>query len=250
MSRMSLLVPVLFPREDSLSDANVQGLAAFDITMFGYWRTPDEIDPAAVRDDHESEAQAHLYELATEFARAGATTDIQLHFGPAGEDMHALQNRIAEETDADAIVIPNRITLWNNILVPLRDDRNKDRIVEFLTAFEPDQVFTLELFHAASSEDDASAAQEMLAGVAESLLARGFTESDLEITVEVATDPEAAIIERGRSHNVIVIGETEERAGPNQFFGPTYERIADRTEIPVVVVRKSRERHPQIQSSE
>jgi len=242
MSRMSLLIPVIFPRDDTLTDENVQGLAAFDITLFGYWQTPDGIDPAAVREEHESEAQAHLYELATGFARAGASTDVRMHFGPAGEHMHVLQNRIAEETGADAVVIPNHITLWNNVLVPLRDDRNKDRIVEFLTAFDPDRIFTLELFHAAASEDDAPAAREMLEGVAETLLSREFTESDIEITVEVAADPEAAITDRGKGHNVIVIGETEERAGPNQFFGPTYERIADRTHIPVVVVRKSRER--------
>ncbi|WP_435180596.1 universal stress protein [Halorussus sp. AFM4] len=240
MSRMSLLIPVIFPQEDALTDTNVQGLTGFDIVLFGYWKTPEGADPAVVREEHEVEAQAELYELAAQFSRAGASTDVQLHFGPPGEHMTALESRIAEESDADAVVIPSRITLWNNILVPLRDERNAERIVEFLDAFDLETVFALELFHVAADESDVENAREMLAGVKQLLLDRGFTESDLEVTVEVAPDPEAAIIERASRHNVVVIGETEGLHRAEQFLGPTYERITERTDVPVVVVRNRR----------
>lgn len=240
MNRMTLLIPVVFPREDSLTDTNVQGLTGFDIVLFGYWKTPEGVDPAVVREEHGVEAQAELYELAAQFSRAGASTEVQVHFGPAGEQMTALQTRITEETDADAVIIPSQITHWNNILVPLRDDRNADRIVEFLDAFDPETTFALELFHVATDESDVEAAREMLGGVERMLLDRGFTESDLEVTVEAATDPEAAIIDRASGHNVVVIGETEERPDSAQFLGPTYERITERTDVPVVVVRKLR----------
>jgi nucleotide-binding universal stress UspA family protein len=234
---MSLLIPVIFPREEPLADANVQGLAGFDIELFGYWKTPEGIDPAVVREERAAEAQADLYELATQFSRAGAQTDVQLHFGPAGDRIAALQNLIAEETDADAVVIPKRITLWNNVLVPVRDDRNADRIVEFLDAFDPESMFALELFHVASAESEVEAAREMLRGLERSLLDCGFTESDLNISVEVAPDPEAAIIERASGHNVVVIGETEDLEDTDRFLGPTYERVAESIDIPVVVVR-------------
>lgn len=240
MSRMSLLIPVVFPQENSLTDTNVQGLTGFDIVLFGYWKTPEGVNPGVVRKEHEVEAQAELYELAAQFSRAGASTEVQLHFGPAGEQMTALETRIAEESNADAVVIPSRITLWNNILVPLRDDRNANRIVEFLTAFDPETIFALELFHVAADESDVETAREMLGGVEQTLLDYGFTESDLEVTVEVASDPEAAIIERATHHNVVVIGETEELQHANQFLGPTYERVTERTDIPVVIVRNRR----------
>ncbi|WP_137285813.1 universal stress protein [Halorussus salinisoli] len=235
---MSLLVPVVFPREESLTDANVQGLTGFDIVLFGYWKTPEGTDPAVVREEHAVDAEAELYELAAQFSRAGASTDVQLHFGPDDEYLETLQNRIVADTDADAVVIPKRITMWNNVLVPLRDDRNADRIVEFLTAFDPETIFTLELFHVATDESDVDAAREMLGEVERMLLAHGFTESDLEVTVAVAEDPDAAIIERAGRHNVVVIGETEEQTDAKQFLGWTYERIAERTDVPVVVVRK------------
>lgn len=237
---MSLLIPVVFPQEDALTDANVQGLTGFDIVLFGYWKTPEGMDPADVRKEHEDEAQAELYELAAQFSRAGASTEVQLHFGPAGEQMTALETRVVEKSNADAVVIPSRITLWNNVLVPLRDARNADRIVEFLKAFDPQTIFALELFHVAADESDVETATEMLGGVERTLLDHGFTESDLEVTVDVASDPEAAIIERASRHNVVVIGGTERRQRANQFLGPTYERIAEDTDVPVVVVRNRR----------
>lgn len=240
MGRMSLLIPVIFPRENALTDENVRGLTGFDVVLFGYWGTPEGTDPAVVREEHEAEAQAELYELAAQFSRAGAPTEVQLHFGPSGEDMHALQDRIADDTDADAVVVPERITLWNNVLVPLRDDRNADRIVEFLDAFDPDTMFTLELFHVAPDSSQVGAGREMLAGVERTLLDRGFTGSDIEVTVAVAPDPEAAIAERARRHNVVVIGETERLAGQRRFFGPIHDRLTDRTDVPVVVVRNRR----------
>ncbi|WP_433633969.1 hypothetical protein [Halomicrococcus sp. NG-SE-24] len=223
-----------------MTDTNIQGLTGFDIVLFGYWKTPEGVNPAVVREEHKVEAQAELYELAAQFSHAGASTEVQLHFGPAGEQMTGLKTRIAEESNADAVVIPSRITLWNNILVPLRDDRNADRIVEFLTAFDPETIFALELFHVAADESDVETASKMLSGVERALLDHGFTESDLEVTVEVASDPEAAIIERASRHNVIVIGETEGLQRANQFLGPTYERITERTDVPVVVVQNRR----------
>lgn len=237
---MSLLIPVFFPQEEALTDTNVQGLTGFDIVLFGYWKTPEGEDPAVIREEHVAEAQAKLYELAAQFSRADASTEVQLHFGPADEQMTVLQTRVAEETDADAVVIPKRITLWNNILVPLRDDQNADRIVEFLDAFAPETTFMLELFHVATDPSEVETAREMLGSVERRLLDHGFTESDLEVTVEVATDPEAAIIERASGHNVVVLGETEELPREKLFLGPTYERISERTDIPVVVVRNRR----------
>jgi nucleotide-binding universal stress UspA family protein len=237
---MSLLLPVQFPRDESIIDGPVQGLAAFDIVLFGYWTVPDGVDPATVREEHAAEAEADLYELAAQFSRAGASTEVQLHFGPGGDQMTALQTRITEETDADAILLPDRITPWNNVLVPLRDDRNAARIIDFLSAFDPDTVFTLELFHAAADERAAETAREMLDDVADRLLDRGFSESDLEVRVDISASPETAIIERANNHNVVVIGETEERADPEQFIGPMYRRIGDLTDIPVVVVRNDR----------
>jgi len=237
MDRMTLLVPVYFPRDEPLTDANVQGLTGFDIVLFGYWRTPEGADPDVIRESHAVEAKAELYDLAAQFSRAGASTSVQFHVGEPGADVHARQEELAREVGADAVVIPNEITLWNNVFVPLRDDRNARRIVDFLTAFDQDTIFTLELYHVATDQRDVEAAREMLAGVETMLYERGFTESDLEVTVVVAPDPEAAIIERAGRHNVVVIGASEEHDGPARFLGETYERIADQTAVPVVVVR-------------
>lgn len=234
---MSLLIPVRLPQESPLVDGNVRELAGFDVVLFGYWETPEGADPSAVREEHEPEAQAELYDLAARFSRAGASTDIRLKFGPASKGMTDLQTEIPALTDVDAVVIPDRITLWNNVLVPLRDDRNADRIVEFLSAFDRDSMFALELFHVAGDQGAVEDARDMLDGVRSALLEEGFSETDLEVTVTVASDPNAAIVERATGHNVVVIGESEEQTDTTKFLGRIYEHVAEDTDVPVVVVR-------------
>lgn len=239
MSRPTLLIPVVFPDPDvyPLDDVNIVGLNGFEIILFGYWETPEGTSREAAREAHETEAEAVLYEMAAQFSRAGASTDIQLHFGPAGVEEGALQDRIAEETDASGVLIPKRLTMPNNVLVPIRDDRKLAEIVDFVSAFDRETTFVLELYHAAPDEAAADGAKRMLEGVKATLLDRGFSENNVEVTVEVADDPGSAIADRARKHNVVVMGGTEELDIENRFFGPLYEYIAEETKTPIAVVR-------------
>lgn len=238
MSRPTLLIPVVFPDPDPypMADPYLEGLTGFDIVLFGYWEIPERTTPQAARDTHETEAEAVLYEMAAQFSRAGASTDIQLHFGPAGARKSDLQDRIIAETDADGVLIPEHIELVSNVLVPLRDDRKRDRIVDFVSAFDAETTFVLELYHAAPSEAAIDPAERMLAAVREKLLDRGFEDDDVAVTVEVTDDPQEAIADRARNHNIVVMGETEELDEADHFFGPVYEYINRETNTPIVVV--------------
>lgn len=186
----------------------------------------------------EPEAQAVLYEMAAQFSRAGASTSVQLHFGSPGPEEAVLQDRIATETDADAVLVAGHITMRNNVLIPLRDDRRRDDIVEFLTGFDEDSIFVLELYHAAVDQESATAATEMLESVEDYLLDHGFEPNDVEVTVEVRDDAAQAIADCAQRHNLVVMGETEEVDPDSAFLGPVYRDIADQTDTPIVVVRK------------
>lgn len=240
MARPTLLIPVVFPDPDphSLVDSNLGGLSGFDVLLFGYWEVPGGATAEAVRAEHETEAEAVLYDLAARFSEAGASTDVQLHFGPGGPERLALQDRILEETDPDGVLLPRPITLLNNVFVALRDDRKRDRIVEFASAFDRETMFALELFHAAPDESAAEEAREMLAEVKATLVDRGFSTDAVETTVEVADDPAAAIARRARSHNVVVMGETELPDAEDRIFGPVYRRVAEEADVPIVAVRE------------
>jgi hypothetical protein len=235
MSRQTVLLPVVFPDPalHPLSDSSITGLENFDIVLFGYWAIPDNTSAERAREIHETEAEAVLYEMAAMFSRAGASTDIQLHFGPGNGDNRELQKRIGEETDCDVVLIADDLTAFNNIIVPLRDDRNAPQIVEFVSSFDADDIFALELYHATADEEGVESGQAMLDSVAETLLEGEFTEADIETTVEVAEDAKAAIAEKARGHNVVVTGQPAD----GRLFSPIYEYIDEHTTTPIAVVR-------------
>lgn len=235
MSKQTVLLPVIFPDPalHPLSDSSITGLENFDIVLFGYWKIPENTSPESARESHETEAEAALYEMAAAFSRAGAATEIQLHFGPGGEDNRELQNRISEETDCDVVLIADDLTAFNNILVPMRDDRHKRQIVDFLSLFDVDDIFVLELYHATAEEEGIESAEEMLDSIEETLLDGGFTETDIETTVEVADDVKSAIAEKARAHNIVVTGQPAD----GRLFSPIYEYIDEHTTTPIAVVR-------------
>lgn len=200
MSRPTLLLPVVFPDPEfyPVSRTLVQEFSGFDIALFGYWEVPAEADEEEARETHSTEADAVLYELAAELSKAGARTNIQLHFGPPGDEETQLRDRIAEQTHADAILVPNPFTSLGRVLAPIRDARNQPELIEVIGALNEQTVIDIELFHVCASESATSEAQGMLDGVREELIQRGFPELEVETTVEVGNDPAYAISERAR----------------------------------------------------
>jgi nucleotide-binding universal stress UspA family protein len=209
VSRPTLLIPVKFPDSELylMADMPLEALNGFDIVLSGYWEIPDGTTPAQARTAHEVEADAMLYEMAAHLSQAGAATDIRLEFGP-GEQEREHQQRLADELDADGILLADNLSSLLNILV---------------------------LYHVVSEDTDIEAATEMLQAVEQTLLDRGFTEADMEVTVEVADDPKAAIAEFARNHHLVVMGETEQ--SDDQLFGPVCSYIAEQSETPVAVVK-------------
>lgn len=240
VSRPTLLIPVAFPEPDlyPLTEMPLEGLNGFDIVLSGYWKVPDSLTPREAREVHETEAEAILYEMAAQLSHAGAATDVRLHFGPAGVAEREHQQQVVEETDAAGILLADHLSSLLNILVPLRDIRHQEQIVEFVSAFDADSLFVLELYHVAADEDAVASAEEMLHTVEETLRSRGFSEADLELTVEVAEDAKAAITARARNHHLVVMGETANPEAQDRLFGPVCEYIAAASETPIVVVQE------------
>lgn len=239
MTTPTLLVPVTFPEPGiyPLADPDVQSLSGFDVELFGYWEIGADESTETARAAHETAAEAVLYELAAAFSRAGASTDIQLHFGESGPGRRELQRRIVEEYDPDGVLLAETLPPLRNVLVPLRDDRHVDSVTEFVSAFGPESLFVVELYHACGEDEDVESCEAMLDAVADRLLSNGFSEADVERTVERVDDVEAALLSKARNHNLVVIGETERRGDDDRVFGDIGERLADRADTPVLVVR-------------
>lgn len=239
MSRPTLLIPVTFPDPElyPLTDTYVDILDGFSILLVGYWELSGQTTAAEARRAHETDAEAILYEMAAEFSHAGAKTDIQLHFGDAGSEKRALQNRIVAEADPDGVLVAKQLSPLRNILVPLRDNRHKETIVRFISAFDSEGIFVVELYHAIADEAAVESPTAMLRTVQDSLLTQGFTESDLEITVEVVEDAKEGIAAKSQDHNIVVMGETEQSNADDRLFGPIGSHLVEQTGTPVIIVR-------------
>lgn len=230
----------MFPDPDPypLTETPLEKLTGFDIVLSGYWEVPEHRSVEDAREAHQTEADAVLYDMAAQFSRAGAPTDIQLQFGPAGAARRRHQNRVVEETEADGLLLADRLSSFHNILVPLRDVRHQEEVVEFVSKFAPGDLFVVELYHVSADEADVGPAEEMLQPVKELLLDSGFSESDIEITVEVAADAKAAIATKARDYNLVVMGETEEPDTEGELFGPICTFIAEEADRPIIVVQQ------------
>lgn len=239
MSPPTLLIPITFPDPTihPLTDINVDTLDGFNIVLLGYWEISGHATAEAARNAHETKAEAVLYEIAAAFSYAGASTDIQLHFGPGGPKKRDLQARIVEDADPDGVLLAAQLSTLRNVLVPLRDNRHKDSIVRFVSAFDSDSIFVVELYHAVREREAVEAGEKMLTTVKEELLTRGFSESDLELTVEVVNDAKTGIGRKAQSHNIVVLGETEELNADNRVFGSISDYLATQTNTPVIIVR-------------
>jgi len=240
VSRPTLLVPVVSPEPDlyPMSDMHLDGLSGFDIVLSGYWEIPEQQPPQSARDAHQTEADAVLYETAAQFSRVGARTEIRLAFGPAGAAEQAHHNRMIAETGADGVLLADHLESLHNLVVPLRDVRHQDQIIDLVSAFDADSLFVLELYHVAASEEAVESATEMLREIEQTLLARGFSEADLELKVEVADDAKAAIAANARDHHLVVMGETEKPEAADRLFGPVCTYIAEESGTPIIVVQE------------
>lgn len=239
MSGPTLVLPVVFPEPAlyPLDDTHLEGLNRFDIVLSGYWEVPDQATPAEARDANETAAHAVLYEMAAAFSHAGASTTIRLDFGPPGVAEREYQARVVEDTDAAGIMLADSLSSLLNILIPLRDSRHQGEIVAFVSTLNPESIFAVELYHVTPDEQAVPAAAEMLEGVEQTLLDRGFSEADIERTVEVSADANAAITARARDHHLVVMGETEDPDADDQLFGPVCQYIAGEAGTPTIVVQ-------------
>lgn len=239
MTRPRLLLPITFPDPGiyPLEDVTVDSLNGFDVVLLGYWELSADETRETARAAHETEAEAVLYDIAAALSRAGASTDIELHFGESGPERVALQRYIVEEFDPDGVLLADRLPSLRNVLVPLRDDRHVDNITEFVSGLDAESLFVVELYHAVADDGDVAAGEAILDAVADRLLSRGFSETDLERTVAVTDDVASELAARARNHNIVVMGATEQQNDEERLFGSVSDHLSQRTDTPVLVVR-------------
>lgn len=232
MSSQTVLIPVEFPDPDPLPSTFITGLTDCRVILLGTYEVPSDITPDE-RQRREIEAYQVLYSIAAEFVHRGETAAVELVMD---EDVSDAATTVAEEQDVDAVLVPNPITTLGRIFVAIREPTFVEPITDFVCALNQEVLLHTHLFHVAESETDVENGEQLLAEVKQRLVEEGFSRTAIETNVEVSDDPPFAISQAARDDDMIVMGETQE-PGFERVFGKTYESIAERTELPIIVVR-------------
>ena len=229
----TIVIPIEFPDPDPLPSTFIDVTTSCRVILLGVYELPEGVDDEE-RHRCEIEAKNALYSLASNFVREGETAEVELVMGHGLEDT---PSSFAEERDVDALLVPNPITTLGRILVPIRDEKFAKPIVEFVSALEEAALIHTSLVHVAEDDQAATEGEQLLSEVKDSLVDAGFPPTGVDTEVVVSEDPALAISNAAKGHDLIIMGETQD-TGYEPVFGEVYESVADRTEIPIIVVRE------------
>jgi nucleotide-binding universal stress UspA family protein len=225
-----VLVPIAILKRQSVSTGLINLLGTMDVTVLGYHVLPEQTDPDQARRRYEARAIDALEDIAEEFRQAGGEADFRLVFTHSRKQ--TLQ-RVADETDSQAFVIPETTGPIKRLLVPLSGDIAIDRVLLFVVELIGNRDIDVTLFLVSDEESDK--AQERLDTAADVLTEH---EIDVRMTLESDTTPFAGLIDAVAGHDAIVMGE-QAPSFRSLLIGDETERIATESIGPVLVVRRN-----------
>jgi nucleotide-binding universal stress UspA family protein len=229
----AILVPVDVSGEGEPAGTILELLEPLNVVVLGYYPVPKQTAPAHLKADHEAEAAARLDRIVEAFERTDHEVEGVLVFTKDREDTI---DRVADEHDCDAVLVPGQATDVERILVPLRGDVNLERIVSLVGDLMRAGDATVTLLHAVADDSDASQSEFVLRGAADRLTEDGIDRGRIEWTVAEGDSPRDAIVEAAASHDLVVLGETEPTLR-ERILGTVLTPIIEDIEQPAIIVR-------------
>lgn len=229
----TVVIPIEFPDPDPLPPTFIDVTTSCRVILLGVYELPDEVDDEG-RHRREIEAKNTLYSLASNFVREGETAEVELVMG---QELADVPSAVAEERDADALLLPNPIVTLGRVLVPIRDRKFAEPVVEFVSTLEESGLIHTSLLHVAEDDDAVEGAEQFLSEVENSLVEAGYPSTGIDTEVVVSDDPSFAVSSAANGYDLIIMGETQD-TGYERVFGEMYESVAEQTNLPIIVVRE------------
>jgi len=230
----SILVDIELPNPAPFSPALIDVLSSLRVVLIGWYAVPEQTSPEQARDQFGGEARAALRSIAESFEETGGVVQTHVVFTP--NQLGSLQ-RLSDEYRCNAVLIPAAMPHLKRILVPLRGMQNTTSIVPFVADLVQDGTTNVTLLHILEDDETPEEAQETLLNpAAEHMKSRNIAAGLIRREVMQAEDPAAAIVEKARKYDLVVLGETEPSVR-EILFGTVSESIAHASNVPVIVVR-------------
>lgn len=224
------LVPIAILKRQSVSAGLIKLLGTMDVTVLGYHILPEQADPDQARRQYEARAVDALEDITEEFRQAEGEADYRLVFT---HDRKQTIQRVADEINSQAFVIPETAGPIKRLLVPLSGEITIERVLSFVAELIGNRDLDVTLFLV--REDGPDEAQERLDTATDMLSEHGI---DVRKKLESNTTPFAGLIDAVAGHDAIVMGE-QAPSFRSLLFGDETDRVATESVGPVIVVRRN-----------
>jgi hypothetical protein len=229
----TILVPVDVSDSEPPDPGLLDLLEPVNVVVLGYYPVPKQTAPAHLREDHEAEATARIEEVVDEFARFDHAVEGVLVFT---KDVQDTIDRIANQHDCDAVLLPGDVAPVERILVPLRGDVNLERIVSLVADLVSTSDAAITLFHSVAEGTDPSQGEFMLRGAADRLTEEGVDADRVDWKLAEGGSPRREIIDLASEYDLLILGETEPSLR-ERILGAVLRPILDEVERTTIVVR-------------
>lgn len=228
-----ILVPVDVSNGDAPGQPLVDLCRSVDVVVLGYYPVPDQVAPAQLREDSESEATQALEEVAETFRASGTDVATVLVFTHDREDTI---DRVANEYGCDAVMTVSDADSISRVLVPVRSDTNLERIVSLLVDIMQLSDVSLTFFHSVADENDPSHGEFLVRGATDRLVEAGVDRGRIDWQLSEAESPRDEIVELAREYDLLVLGETKPSLG-ERILGRIPSSVVDEVDRPAFFVR-------------
>lgn len=228
----TILVPVDVSVADHPNRAIIELLRPVDVVVLGYYPVPQQTAPAHLKADHEAAAKARLAEIVSAVTSSEHDVEDILVFTKSRQETI---DRVADQYDCDAVVVPGNTRPIDRILVPLRGDVNLERIVSLVGELVRRDSAAVTLFHSVAEGTDPSQGEFILRGAADRLAQDGIDRDRIEWTLGEGP-PNEEIVALAEESDLIVLGETQPSLR-ERIIGPVLTPILDAIDQPAIIVR-------------
>jgi len=226
-----VLVPVEVLDGQTIPQTLVEFLAPAELVLLGYHVIPEQTPTEQASMQFEERARAAVDDIAA--AVGDAHTDVETRVAFTHDEDRTI-DRVADEVDATAVLLPNPTGDITEILVPLRGIVDVGRLADLVATLVDGDDKRVTLWDLTVDESTA-----LLDQSERTLRDRGLTDEQIRTESDDVEFPTRAIVDRTDEFDIVVMGEGKQTL-LTTVLGDTSERIAEGAVAPVLVVRRDR----------
>jgi nucleotide-binding universal stress UspA family protein len=229
----SILVPVRVLEGESVPEGVPELLANAHVVLLGYHVVPDQTATDQARYQFEDQASRRLDDFAAILEHAGATVESRLVFTHDGQ---TTIDRMTDEHDCLAVLIPNATRPLENVLVAVRGIVGIDRFVRLVSGLFATIDVDVTLYHVAEEDETDADVETLLDGVSTRLSDEGVPSDAIDIQIPREGTPQEMIVDASDNYDAIVMGESDPSV-TTLLFGMTADQVAKQFLGPVFVIQ-------------